>query len=405
MIDSDRILLQAFLRKYYKRILKYGDQEINRRIYVNLKTLFKGYGTNHSSESDETEINYMLADLQNKRFIGCIKKNRYDRNYEKAFMNESSVDDIENYLQQRYQIKPRKQIVNEIYKICAEYQEGGMLRKIYIDEVSNELEKAEINISFNELRLMLQVLSAVEKVENSVYLRELSMLVIGDSKGFEGEHKYRYEKLISIMRKACDDYESYPEDLLSNYNISLPDQDISLKGNILIEIGNQTVDVSVFPGGISLQSSDVEKINDITVKSKQFVTVENKTSYLRVSDPESSYLYLGGFGTKVQLKLLKRIIGSNPDVRYCHMGDIDAGGFLIHKNLEEKTNCTFNMVYMGIPELKDDRYQNNLRPLSEADRVRLKNLAADLNYSDVCEYMLDHDCKLEQEIITYREFG
>ena len=86
----------------------------------------------------------------------------------------------------------------------------------------------------------------------------------------------------------------------------------------------------------------------------------------------------------------------NPDKLYYHYGDIDAGGFNILQDLREKTGISFNPLNMDVDTLK--KYNNYSKKLTENDRVRLKNLLGG-EFDPVIRYMLDNDCKLEQEAI------
>ena len=56
-------------------------------------------------------------------------------------------------------------------------------------------------------------------------------------------------------------------------------------------------------------------------------------------------------------------------------------------------------------ELQDSRYAGCLLKLSANDRKRLKVLGEHELYRDVVQYMLEHDVKLEQEIVSLRAKG
>ena len=83
-----------------------------------------------------------------------------------------------------------------------------------------------------------------------------------------------------------------------------------------------------------------------------------------------------------------------------HFGDIDAGGFYIHENLCKITGIPFRLWRMSVEELKDSRYAECLLKLSANDRKRLKALAEHEMYRDLVQYMMEHDVKLEQEIVS-----
>jgi hypothetical protein len=112
-------------------------------------------------------------------------------------------------------------------------------------------------------------------------------------------------------------------------------------------------------------------------------------------------MYLGGFANRHQIDFLKKVIADNPDVTYRHFGDIDVGGFLIHKHLCRETSKYFELYCMGIQQLKDERFQSCLKELTRNDRNRGETFSDDAVYGEIWKYMKEHDVKLEQEIVSY----
>lgn len=112
-------------------------------------------------------------------------------------------------------------------------------------------------------------------------------------------------------------------------------------------------------------------------------------------------IYLGGFATKPQIAFIKKLISANPDKEYLHFGDIDAGGFWIHKKLCEQTNHFFGLFHMSENDLKNTNYSYCLKGLSENDVKRLNSLKTINEYSDCITYMIKFNKKLEQEIVSY----
>lgn len=56
---------------------------------------------------------------------------------------------------------------------------------------------------------------------------------------------------------------------------------------------------------------------------------------------------------------------------------------------------------MSEAELKNKEFLKCCQPLTDRDRRRLKALADHELYGETVRYMLDHNVKLEQEIISY----
>jgi len=169
---------------------------------------------------------------------------------------------------------------------------------------------------------------------------------------------------------------------------------------IQASIGNKVIDIDGLSGGVSFSIKDIDKIKSIIVNSDKVMTVENKTSFLRMNMGDC-YVYLGGFATKSQIAFIKKLISDNPDKEYLHFGDIDAGGFWIHKKLCEQTNQHFDLFHMNENDLKNLNYSCCLKSLSENDIKRLNSLKTINEYSKCITYMIKFNKKLEQEIISY----
>ena len=88
----------------------------------------------------------------------------------------------------------------------------------------------------------------------------------------------------------------------------------------------------------------------------------------------------------------------NPEKEYLHFGDVDAGGFYIFEHLKMKTGIAFKSLHMDVETLV--KYETKTKQLSPNDRLRINSLLAKENeYNDVLKYMLEHNCKLEQEAL------
>ena len=90
----------------------------------------------------------------------------------------------------------------------------------------------------------------------------------------------------------------------------------------------------------------------------------------------------------------------NPQVNYYHFGDIDVGGYLIHKHLSNSTGISFGLFKMGVEELKDSRYQSCFQELSQNDQLRAQSLLEEDLYKNQIQFLLKEKIKLEQEIIS-----
>lgn len=189
--------------------------------------------------------------------------------------------------------------------------------------------------------------------------------------------------------------------VLAHYHILPAEQEIFIKGDWKIEWEQYVLETDHFSGGIAIASKDIRSIRKITVNAPGLTTVENKTSYQRLKNHNMAMMYLGGFANRHQIQFLKKVIQDNPDITYQHFGDIDIGGFLIHRHLCKETSAVFRLYCMGVRQLSDERFKGCLKALTENDLARLEGLKEDAMYCETLGYMKEHGVKLEQEIVSY----
>ena len=131
------------------------------------------------------------------------------------------------------------------------------------------------------------------------------------------------------------------------------------------------------------------------------MTVENLTSFNRIKDSETFFIFLSGYHNSAKQNFLQKIFQQNSSKDYYHFGDIDPDGFFILDNLSTKTNIDFKPYKMGISEL--EKYAAFSKSLEENDITKAKSLIEKGMYVEIMNYMLEKNIKLEQEIISWKE--
>ena len=130
------------------------------------------------------------------------------------------------------------------------------------------------------------------------------------------------------------------------------------------------------------------------------MTVENLTSFNRINNSDTFYIFLSGYHNSAKQNFLKKIYSQNAEKEYFHFGDIDPDGFYILENLRSKTSIPFKPYKMGISEL--EKYSDYTKTLEENDILKAKALIDKGLHKEIMEYMLKHNQKLEQEIISWK---
>ena len=396
--DYKKAILDGLLKKYNNRYAK--NITTNRRIILKPIEVYKDYAKNNADISEKQGINEAVSILNDMGFVTADYL-RFSDDIEKIYLSEERLDALYEYLKDAYGVVPQSTISKLVHEIVEKYIcTGGIVRK-YCENILAQIEDPRCLLMTERIEENLKMFRFLEANKENLYVREASMLVYGDSKWFENNN---YEEVCTFMRTATGRIRKEGERndaILSSFYVTPAEQEIFIKGNWTIEWEQYVLDISKFQGGIAIASGDVQSIKNISVNSESVMTIENKTSFQRLKDGDSAMMYLGGFANRHQIEFLKKVISDNANVRYYHFGDIDAGGFLIHKHLCRETAKKFELYCMGIQQLCDMRYSHCLRELTDNDMSRLGALREEEPYNEVIKYMQEYNVKLEQEIVSY----
>lgn len=396
--DYKKAILDGLLKKYNNRYAK--NITTNRRIILKPIEVYKDYAKNNADISEKQGINEAVSILNDMGFVTADYL-KFSDDIEKIYLSEEHLDALYEYLKDEYGVVPQSTISKQVHEIVEKYICTGEIVQKYCENILVQIEDPRCVLVPEKIEANLKMIRFLEKNKENLYVREVSMLVYGDSKWFENNN---YEEVCTFMRTATGRIREEGERndaILSSFYVTPAEQEIFIKGNWTIEWDKYVLDISKFQGGIALASSDVQSIKNISVNSESVMTIENKTSFQRLKDGDSAMMYLGGFANRHQIEFLKKVISGNPDIRYYHFGDIDIGGFFIHKHLCRETSKKFELYCMGIQQLCDMRFGHCLRELTDNDMSRIEILMEEEPYSEVLKYMQEHNVKLEQEIVSY----
>lgn len=396
--DYKREVMERLLSKYNNRMAKHA--ETNRRIVLKPTEIYRKYADNNADIEEKQKLNEAAAVLVQMGVITAYYL-KFSTDIEKIYLCEEKIDGIYECLKTEYGVIPQAAIVQQVKEILAEYNYAGELIQNYREELLLRAEDPRVRLDCERVKANLKAIHFMETNKESLYLREVSMLLYGDSKWFE---KNNCEEVCGIIRNIIrmpKEEGERNDAVLALYHIIPTEQDIFIKGDWIIEWDNYILKTGDLHGGIAISSADINSIKRITVNSSYMMTIENKTSYQRIGNCDIASMYLGGFANGDQIQFLLKVIQDNPNVVYQHFGDIDVGGFLIHRHLCRATSKNFMLYCMGIEQLEDRRFRDCLRELTDNDVNRMEQLLKEESYNVIVKYMKAHNVKLEQEIISY----
>lgn len=418
--DYVKEILDQLMKKYQNRAPRREGMKSQRRVILKPSALYRHYADNNADISVKQEIHEAVDKLLD---MGMVTADylKFSTDIEKICLCEEKAEKIYRYLEETYGDIPQGRLRQQTEALLDRYEKSGCGGKNTgrSDENSGIVADGLTASYSRSVRLMLgrpgycpdpdriganlKMLKFMEENSEEIYVKEASMLVYGDSKWFE---EHNYDEICSIARQALGmprEEDERNDAVLARFYILPTEQEIFIKGNWTLEWRDHVIRADGLRGGIAILSSDLQDLLKIRVSSPRLMTVENKTSYQRMQAEGTALLYLGGFAARYQILFMAKVLQDNPRIECFHFGDIDVGGFLIHRHLCRTVGAYFKMHCMGIRELEDPRFSSCRKKLTDNDRSRMKSLMEAEEYRDVLEYMDEHDVKLEQEIISYYE--
>lgn len=326
------------------------------------------------------------------------KKDQTGR-YSKIKLNIARVDDCYALLKRTSIPDQCKEVLRVLEKV--DYSESDFINRIVNDfcEQIKLYKKLPYDLGYDARRVeeVLQVLSTMSKLTSETYIRNFSTALFKDSKRFQREYRSTIE---GILFDYTDDVVE-KDDILGYYNLYENPTYVLIKGNARICFDESAIELSEMPGGIALSNGSLAGIHKISVKADKVITVENLTTYHDCDEQDAVYIYLGGYHNTSKQKLLELIYENNGDKEYYHEGDLDVYGFLILENLISKTQIPFKPLLMDVETIERFYRAGLYKTLTARDRKMIDSkkdgqLSA---YKDVLEYMLENNCKVEQESI------
>lgn len=395
--EYKKIIMESLLKKYNRSV---RSTKTNRRIILRPGEIYKAYDKNNAALSEKLRINEAVSELLGLGFITADYL-KFSDDVEKIYLVEEKLDELYVYMESEYGIVPKSMISKQVKEIVEPYLGSGGIVQEYCESVLAQIDGPGVTIVPEKVKANLKMICFLDKNREKLYVREASMLVYGDSKWFEDNN---YDEICTFLRTTTGILKNEGErndEILSVFHVFPAEQEIFIKGDWKIEWEECSLEVSKIPGGIGIASGNIQKIKRITVNAGTVMTIENKTSYQRMKGNDAALMYLGGFANRHQIDFLKKVISDNLHVKYQHFGDIDIGGFLIHRQLCRDTSTKFGLYCMGIEQLQDARFRDCLKELTENDINRLEALAGESTYCEILNYMKEKNVKLEQEIVSY----
>ncbi len=385
------IILNTLLDQYENSKSFIGANKQKQSFSKKIEDLFPEY-LDEAQYEVFSEVNAKAALLEQEGLI-AVKRNKrgkIDTDIISSFsLNLKSLDDAYKAVGR----KPKAEKNEEIIELLEKFKEKTSLLHDFCSEQIDRIKtnkKPQYSNDLTRLEQILKVLAEVESVEEETFIRNFSVRVLGDSKAFK-------EIQTAVVSILCEygDY-SDKDHVLQDLNIVNNPGYVYVKGNGKITISGQTIDLSLLDGDMGISSALLDNVDKVNVSATKIITIENLTTFYSYNDPDVFVIYLGGYHNSIRRKFICKLYTDNPGKKYYHYGDIDAGGISILLDLRKKTGVPFEPIYMDVDTLKKNL--GYTKRLTENDRNRLEKLRGK-GFDSVISYMLENNCKLEQEAL------
>lgn len=398
--------LELLLKKYEASKTYNKNNEITQSFSVTPEKIFPDY-TNDFADIDRIrDFENELEILEKMELVAVSKKNdRINR------ITAISTAENWNKIRQILNVKDKNTILREEISFYSAIYDDSDSDQIVKDFCRQQIERLETGkkatFAREESKKIVALLNCILKNKNEILERELSISVLSNSKAWEEKYKKKVLKILrqnerfASLAENCADEKETDKAILEECNIFSNPSYIYFKGSgtITFENGNSIKIFSDIP--LALSSAAISKIIAFEIADKKIMTVENLTSFNRIKKSDTFFIFLSGYHNSAKQTFLTKIFSQNSNKEYYHFGDIDPDGFFILDNLRSKTQIDFKAYKMGIPELQ--KYSSYTKPLEENDLRKADSLIAKGKHTEILDYMLKHNVKLEQEIISWKE--
>lgn len=403
-LNSSQIkILSILIHKFEESKTYLNKNKINQRFYCKPTDIYPDY---YSDYADLDEVDKLRQDISELVRMNLVTIENEGNDVKKIY---AVADNYHEYCELTG-ITTKKERLSDFERIIDDFIEcSPTINKLCIDQKTRIEKGKEIKIAesaFDFLRI-LKCIKYIESNRVEIMERELSIELFSDSKIFEKKYKNQICSLLieygdydSIILDESEKKRQYDMVLSSNGIVQNPTY-IYFKGDgILIFEDNTKVELS-HNHPVAIISKDVDNIKHLTISAGDILTVENLTSYNRINSPNKFVMYLSGYNNKAKSTFLKKLNRFNEGKRWYHFGDIDPDGFCILNNLRKSTGIYFIPYKMDSERIK--KYSEYTKPLEQNDKIKAKSLLQYDEFENVIQYMLLHNCKLEQEIISWKE--
>lgn len=395
-------ILQKLLSKYESSKTYRGKNEVSQTFSIKPAEIFKDYDRDSADINKISDFEREVFELESDNLVSITKK--YERI---AKITANASDECWNKIRSILCVKDKKERLGEEINFYSRYLNSHKIVSLFCKSQIERLKSGkESSYEIPEAEILINLLNFILSNNEEILERELSIAVLHDSKLWEKKYKAKVIRLLKDSGNYSDlisnlDEKEVSKAILEYHNIFDNPTYVYFKGDGKIKFSDGHILTVNIKNPVAISSSSLNDIDSIQVQNSNVITVENITSFNRVQDENCFYIFLSGYHNSAKQKFLKKIYEQNSGKSYFHFGDLDPDGFLIFENLKTKTGIPFQIYKMSLAEL--NKYSEYSKPLEQNDKIKACRLIERNLFTCEMKFMLDNNCKIEQEIISWLE--
>ena len=396
-------LLEILLDKYENSKTYKGENQVQQSFAVAPTVLMTEYDSDFANVDKLRLFESELEELASQGLIYMEKRGVVIR---RIVLNIGAIPRFYEILSR----KDKNALIQEQLDFYAGYLDKDALVSRFCAEQMELLHlgrKTKYNLV--EAKKLLSLCLLVVNNQHELLERELSIVYFSNSKIFEQKYRTRLCHILQQygeyddLLEGIDDKREIEQIILAEHNIYSNPSYLYVKGDATLFFTDLTPIEMSLATPMAFSSTSLSRLERIEIHGPKVMTIENLTSFNRMQEQGYFYLFLSGYHNTAKQRLLMQIAEQNKGLQWLHFGDIDPDGFLIIEHLRKKTGIDFAPIYMGCEELEE--YARYAKLLENNDIIKAKNMLQKGLYQKEMEYMLSHNYKLEQEIVSWMRSG
>ncbi len=396
---TQREVLSGLLDKYENSKTYRGENQKQQNLSIPPKQILKEYDSDFADVEEVHLFEEKLDELVKEQLIQLRKKGEV---IQKILLNPDHILTC-------YEILGREDKKAQIKRQISFYEsymgEATVLNRFCTEQISLLEQGRKPEYSLEDAKELLPLCLFILQNEQDLLERELSIVRFGDSKMFEKTFRTRVCHILqkygdyTDLLDEIDEKREMEHIILGEHHIYSNPSYLYIKGAATLKFRDLPPMEISMDTPVAYCSESLRRLEYIEIHCSQVMTIENLTSFNRMKEKNYFYLFLSGYHNTAKQRLLVHIAQQNEGMRWFHFGDFDPDGFLIIEHLKKKTGIDFQPIHIGCDELV--KYRKYGRPMQANDKKKAETLMKKGMYMKEMTFMLEQNCKIEQEIVSW----